>query len=368
MRTVHDLVVSPFLGEYLVLRPGEMRGARISGERYRELCSAPTAPLWLVEVSRKVWNAEPGSVLVRRESALGYGKASYELNLGCNYDCEHCYLGLKKFGGLDWPERERLLENIRDAGVLWLQLTGGEPMVDRLFGAVYTKAFELGMMIEILTNGSRLADRRILDLLAARKPSRVIVSVYGASQESYDGLTRRKGAFKTFIRALEDAHSAGIRLELSLIITSRNAHEKQQMADLARRFGRISGEYGNISPTIDGGTDSLPSQSPEYLTTRKPFAGCEAGHTSFHVNPFGQASICKIGREPSIDLLAEGTEGLARLGQIADRLLRRQAGCAGCTLQGTCGTCMPLVQLYRKARAPLAVYCQHKEPREEAAR
>lgn len=126
------------------------------------------------------------------------------------------------------------------------------------------------------------------------------------------------------------------------------------MADLARSFGRISGEYGNISPTIYGGTGSLPSQSPEYLTTRRPFTGCQAGHTSFHVNPFGQASICKIGRKPSVDLLAEGTAGLARLGQIADGLLRRQGGCTDCTLQSSCGTCMPLVQLYRKARAPLA--------------
>jgi MoaA/NifB/PqqE/SkfB family radical SAM enzyme len=365
---IHDLIVSPFLGDFLILRPGDARGVRISEEKYEELRDAPAAPAWLAAVSRKTWNADPGVVLLRPSSALGYGKASYELNLGCNYDCEHCYLGLKKFDGLEWAARERLLEIIRDAGVLWLQLTGGEPMIDRLFGAVYTRAYELGFMIEILTNGSRLADRKILDLLAAHRPSRVIVSVYGASQETYDGLTRRKGSFKGFMRALNAARSAGIRLELSLIITERNAHEKEQMTDLAQSFGRISGEYGNISPTIYGGAESLPSQSPEFLTARKPFTGCEAGHTAFHVNPYGQASICKIGREPSVDLLTEGSNGLARLGQIADGLLRRQGGCAGCTLQSTCGTCMPLVQLYRKSGAPLALYCQHKEPRKEVTR
>jgi organic radical activating enzyme len=357
---VHDLIVSPFLKEYLIVRPGDARGVKISKAKYGEFHGA-TLPPWLDNLSRTAWKAEPGPVLIRPESALGYGKASYELNLGCNYDCEHCYLGLKKFDGLDWPERERLLGYIRDAGVLWLQLTGGEPMVDRLFGAVYAKAHELGMMIEILTNGSRLADRRILGLLTARKPSRVIVSVYGATQETYDGLTRRKGAFKNLIRALNSANDAGIRLELSLIITARNAHEKEQMTDLTRKYGRFSGEYGAISPTIHGGAETLPSQSPEYLTTRKPFTGCAAGNTSFHVDPFGNASICKIGREPSIDLLAEGTKGLARLGQIADHLLQRQGGCTGCMLQATCGTCMPLVQLYRKAGAPLAAYCQHKE-------
>jgi hypothetical protein len=97
---VHDLLVSPFLGEYLILRPGDARGVKISQRRYKELSDTRNAPPWLAEVARQAWNTEPGAILVRPESTLSYGKASYELNLGCNYDCEHCYLGLKKFGGL----------------------------------------------------------------------------------------------------------------------------------------------------------------------------------------------------------------------------------------------------------------------------
>ncbi|MGH3932884.1 MAG: hypothetical protein ACRDTF_23250 [Pseudonocardiaceae bacterium] len=89
------------------------------------------------------------------------------------------------------------------------------------------------------------------------------------------------------------------------------------------------------------------------------------GHTFFHVDPHGQASICKVGRDPQISLLDEGVEGLGRLGGIADALLLRQGGCTGCAVSGTCGTCMPLVQLYRKAKAPLITYCQHKERKED---
>jgi hypothetical protein len=81
--------------------------------------------------------------------------------------------------------------------------------------------------------------------------------------------------------------------------------------------------------------------------------------TAFDTRTTGRASICKIGREPSIDLVAEGAAGLTRLGAIADRLLLRQGGCTGCLLRGACGTCMPLVQLFRKADAPLSTYCQH---------
>ncbi|MGP4025946.1 radical SAM protein [Actinomadura sp. 3N407] len=272
-------------------------------------------------------------------------------------------IALKEFEGLEWPERERLLETIRDAGVLWLQLTGGEPMIDRSFAPVYARAYELGMMLEILTNGSRLAAPRVLELLTAHRPSKLSISVYGATEASYDGLVRRKGAFRKFVRGLEAASEAGLLFDLSLIITDRNAHEVDAMRALAERFGARYREYANMSPTIYGGGESLPSQSPEFLTRRKPFTGCDAGHTSFHVNPFGKASICKIGREPNIDLPGEGVTGLARLGGIADRSLLRQGGCTDCALQDTCGTCMPLVQLYRKAQAPLASYCQHGHPR-----
>lgn len=117
--------------------------------------------------------------------------------------------------------------------------------------------------------------------------------------------------------------------------------------------------YSNISPTIYGGPESLPAQSLEHLRRRKPFTGCNAGHTFFHSDPHGMASICKVGRNPQIPLLDEGLHGLARLGGVADRLLLRQGGCSGCGLSGSCGTCMPLAALYRKAQAPLASYCQH---------
>lgn len=370
---MHRLIVSPFLGEYFVLRPGSSGGIKVPHSKYVQLgrtaATSEACPTWLTDAVRGAWREDISNraacevLLVRAQSPYDFGRASYELNLGCNYDCEHCYLGLKTFEGMPWPDREKLLYAIRDAGVLWLQLTGGEPMIDPLFPEVYSLAYELGMMVEILSNGSRLRNPKILDLLTALRPHRISLSLYGATADSYDALTRRPGSYRTFMKGLAAAHEAGLRLDLSLIITDRNAHEADQMHALAARFGLPAREYSSMSPTIHGGAESLPSQSPEYLTRRKPFTGCDAGHTSFHVDPHGMASMCKVGRDPHIALIDDGVEGLARLAGIADGLLRRQAGCTGCTLSGSCTTCMPLVTLFRKAKAPLANYCQHTEER-----
>jgi len=370
---MHELIVSPFAGDYLLLRPGFPKGVKVSHRKYRELVQVAgesgVCPAWLADAARRAWELGISGrllselVIVREQTRYEYGRASYELNLGCNYACKHCYLGLKEFAGLAWVDRERLLRTLREAGVLWLQLTGGEPMIDKLFAATYSLAHELGMMIEILTNGSRLSNSMMLDLLASRRPHRLTLSVYGATEESYDGLTQRRGAYKAFTHGLNAAHEAGLPLNLSVIITRDNAHEVDGMHAIAERYGLPSRDFVNISPTIYGGAESLSSQSPQHVTQRTPFTGCDAGHAFFHVDPFGKASICKVGRDPQISLLEEGVAGLSRLGRIADGLLLRQAGCTSCTLSAACGTCMPLVTLFRKANAPLANYCQHTEER-----
>ncbi len=208
---MHQLIASPFLGGFVVLKPGEPRGIKISQEAYRALAGAEVVPDWLAAAARTAWGSDlhrqpsGNRLLIRRESEYGFGKATYELNLGCNYDCEHCYLGLKSFEGLGWPERERLLEAIRDAGCPVAPTHRWGADGGSAFAAVHTKAHELGMMVEILTNGSRLANPKILDLLTTYRPSKMSLSVYGATAETYDGITRRPGSFRKFMRGLTAA-------------------------------------------------------------------------------------------------------------------------------------------------------------------
>ncbi|WP_424183869.1 radical SAM protein [Actinokineospora sp. G85] len=364
------LIASPFLDDYLVLKPDSQQAVKIGARKFDELLGASAipdiqCPGWLADAARQRWGLDivgrplADAVIVRKRSPYGYGRASYELNLGCNYDCEHCYLGQKKFEGLGWCDRERLLHTMRDAGVLWLQLTGGEPTIDKLFPQVYSTAWDLGMMITISTNGSRLHSRPMFELLTTRRPYRITVSVYGATPEAYDGLTRTRGSFKAFTTGLAAAREVGLPLHLNLVVTQHNAHELDAMKAFAEGLGVTYNVYSNISPTIHGGAETLPSQSPEFLRARKPFTGCGAGHTHFHVDPHGQASICKVGRDPQFSLVEHGVKGLTMLAEVADSLMGRTGGCSGCALAGTCWTCRPLAKLYQEAKSPLDRYCQH---------
>ena len=132
------------------------------------------------------------------------------------------------------------------------------------------------MVPSILSNGSRLWNAKILDLLTTYRPHRITISVYGATAEAYDGLTRRKGSFRLFERGLHAAHEAGLPIALSMIITRHNAHEVGQMRAIAERMAVPFDEYVNMTPTIYGEAESLPAQSAEHLRKRKVFTGCNA--------------------------------------------------------------------------------------------
>jgi MoaA/NifB/PqqE/SkfB family radical SAM enzyme len=366
---MHQLIASPFLGQYVLVRPGSRGGALLPEDKYEELrvlkLSDPP-PAWLADAVRGQWQdlnvaGRPlgDFLLVREPSTWGYGKASWEVNLGCNYACKHCYLGLKMNSGMPLDDKKRCLDIMADAGVLFLQMTGGEPTVDRDFMKAYRFAWALGMMITVSTNGSLLWRRNLLDLFRECPPYRVTVSMYGATKASYDELTQRPGAWDQFVQGMNAARHARLPLRMSIVVTEDNGHEEQAMVDLCESWGVEYEVFTNMTPTIYGGGEVLTAQSKEHLRVRKQFTGCNAGHTFFHMDPHGLVSICKIGRDDQISLPHEGIEGLARLGAIADRLMLRTGGCSGCSLAGSCRVCRPLAKHYQEAKAPLAAYCQH---------
>ncbi|MER8009681.1 radical SAM protein [Streptomyces sp. NPDC094149] len=367
---MHRLITSPFLGQYLVLRPGHGRGVGIPESRYEELRTAVVddrpAPPWLHEAAVQAWQMPlPDSglretVLVRERSQYGYAKASWEINLGCDHDCGFCYLGEKRFEGLQWDDKVRLLTMLRDAGVLWLQITGGEALIDREFAAAYEYATRLGMMIQISTNGSQLHKPRMQELFTRLRPYRLTVSLYGATGTTYDAVTRNRGAFDRFTRGLDASREAGLPIRLNVVVAEENAHEVDAMVRLAEdRWGFPYQVFTNMSPTINGEDGPLASQAKKYMKARRVFSGCNAGHTFFHVDPHGVASICKIGRDPSVNLMTEGLAALSRLGGIAESLQLRTGGCSGCSKVGRCRTCRPLAKLHQEAGDNRSLYCQH---------
>ncbi|MDR7280883.1 radical SAM protein [Catenuloplanes atrovinosus] len=368
---MYQAIVSPQEDKFIAVRAGQNAAMQLPSRYYAELANLAdqnaVTPGWFAEVARQAWGLDLAArpvneaLVVRPPSVLPvtYSRASWEINKGCNFSCEHCYLEQRPFAGLPLADKLRLIDMLRDMGVIWFEITGGEPLIDPDFVPAYERAHAAGMMMEILTNGSRLHREDLLDAFRRRQPHKITVSMYGASPETADALTQTRGAFKNAYRGLVAAAEAGLPVDVTLIITKHNVAELDEMRAMVRDLGLRFKEYASISPTYTGKGSTLAAQVPDLIGKSDVFQGCPAGHTSFHVDPHGFATMCKVGRDNPISLITEGPQGLLRLPGIADAQMLRTGGCTGCKLSSTCRVCRPMARVYQEAKAPLSHYCQH---------
>ena len=231
---MYQAIVSPQESKFIAARAGQPAAMQLPSAYYAELAdladSDGVVPDWFGDAARQAWGIELAGrpvkdvLVVRAPSVLpvAYSRASREINKGCNFSCEHCYLEQRPFAGLALADKFRLLDLLRDMGVIWFEITGGEPLIDQDFVPAYKRAHAAGMMMEILTNGSRLYRDELLDTFAVHRPHKITVSMYGASPETADALTQTRGAFKNAYRGMVAVAGASLPIEVTLIITKHN--------------------------------------------------------------------------------------------------------------------------------------------------
>jgi len=81
-----------------------------------------------------------------------------ELTSRCNLRCVHCYCGDKRDSaagdGLSTTRTLRLLDELADAGCMFLIFTGGDPLLRDDFRRIYRHARAAGTIVSVYTNGS----------------------------------------------------------------------------------------------------------------------------------------------------------------------------------------------------------------------
>lgn len=374
---MHPLVCGKFIDRYVLANRVSNNGIIINENIYNELVQASCSNEVRISTRLSVLLAKIGFpnvsnttlktiVFVRDKPLLNFGRASYEITEQCNYRCEHCYLGEKSQRALPMEQKKEILRLIARAGCQWLQITGGEPLACKDFIEVYSFAYSLGLLITVSTNGSLLSAPEILNIFTAMPPYRVTVSLYGASANSYDALTKVQGSFARLMSGLEWVKKAGIRVRLNLIITKYNELEKATMIWLAQEFGFEYRVFSHLSPALNGNANPLNflagscNQTTQDNLSAKQYKHCLAGKTFFHVNAIGKASICKVARHPSVDLLIEGLLGLDKLAGIAEQLLAKEEVCGNCQYERTCVTCAPRIRWYRRSGIVPLFVCKNQ--------
>lgn len=314
----------------------------------------PHPPHWLREALGAIGEGPilaenwPGAFILRQPPELGFERVAWEITERCNFRCIHCYLDEKTRPGLPFDERLNILDKIERAGCLWLQMTGGEVLADPLFGQTYRAAWNRGFLPSVSTNGQLI--HRWLDLFSDTPPLRLTVSLYGASDASYEAMTGTKGAFQDVMNGLEAAHAGGINVRVSIIVTRVNAHEVADMEGMMRDRGFEHHTYWKLSPTLQGSKSPLNLEADirRHSTFFQEVRGCTGGKSALHVYASGRASPCRLLPYIAVDLLTEEISTLPRLAPHPGTRLTKPE-CATCPSSTQCTTCAPVYALHKKA-------------------
>jgi radical SAM protein with 4Fe4S-binding SPASM domain len=293
---------------------------------------------------------------------------SMELTSACNLRCVHCYMPVtaSRRDELTFPEVTGIVDQLADEGCLWLLLTGGEPLLRDDFTDIYRHVKRRGILPMLFTNAT-LVSEYTADLLESEPPFNVEVSVYGATEETFERMTGVKGSYHRCMEGVDKLLERGVRLSLKTMATTLNAHEVAGMKALAGRLGvqfrfdtmLNSGIYGDRSPLryrlpaeriteldrsdpdrMNGWVEVVEKFSPPVETTDRVYQ-CGAGRSTFHIDPWGKLSVCMMSRVESFDLkrgsFREGWREF--IPGVLGREWSKDVPCRVCSLKSMCGQC-----------------------------
>lgn len=165
---------------------------------------------------------------------------TFELTPCCNMSCRMCYVRLTEQqqkairplrSAEEWIE---LGQKAKEHGMLYLLLTGGEPFLRPDIRQILTGLHRLGLVISINSNGT-LIDESTVDWLKETPPVRINMTLYGASDKTYERLCGNPEGFTQVVSAIHLLKRMGINVKLNCSVTPYNIGDLEEIFAFARR-------------------------------------------------------------------------------------------------------------------------------------
>jgi MoaA/NifB/PqqE/SkfB family radical SAM enzyme len=133
--------------------------------------------------------------------ATGPSHAQIGITNACPQDCEYCYNKNRTGKIMDKETIKRIIKDLKEIGVFWIGLTGGEPLLNKdILEIVETIGDNCAS--KLFTTGCTLTKQLAIDLKNAGLFS-VSVSLDHWKESEHDKIRRYKGAFRTALDAIE---------------------------------------------------------------------------------------------------------------------------------------------------------------------
>ncbi|HXY68355.1 MAG TPA: radical SAM protein [Gemmatimonadales bacterium] len=282
--------------------------------------------------------------LVRRRS--GPSHAQIAVTNECPQRCDFCYNRDRAGTPLRKDEILRTIDQLAEAGVFWLGLTGGEPLTSPDLVEIVARG-AARCAVKLFTTGCGLTPALARDLKAAGLFS-VSVSLDHWDEAEHDRGRRYPGAYREALRAIGIFRDAGLDTGASVVL-SKALMERGQTA---RFLGFLEGLgvdeiwLSEVKPTIPQLWDEALLLTPDernelralqdrhnrghgptlnYLGQFEGPAhfGCTAGRKMVYVDAFGEVSPCVFVPMTFGNVRTEPLEGILRTMRSACRFRSR---------------------------------------------
>lgn len=153
----------------------------------------------------------------------------------CNLTCKHCYATSADSvfrDELDTGEALKVIDDLHDAGVRVLILSGGEPLLRDDIFELSDYAREKGFFVALSTNGTLIKDSNIEQIAAARYDY-VGISIDGL-EAVHDDWRQLKGSFAASMHAIDLCRQHDIRVGLRTTLTQNNYPQLPALLALMR--------------------------------------------------------------------------------------------------------------------------------------
>lgn len=163
---------------------------------------------------------------------------TWEVTYGCNLACVHCLSssGKRDPRELTTEECVRLIDELAQMQVFYVNIGGGEPLVRRDFLDLVDYATQSGVGVKFSTNGG-LLDRPKAQRVAAMDYVDVQISLDGATAQTNDPV-RGVGSHAAALRAMDNLSEAGFSaFKVSTVVTRHNIYELDALEQLAASYG-----------------------------------------------------------------------------------------------------------------------------------
>lgn len=322
------------------------------------------------------------------KASNGFDKVDRAINLlketgiSVKLNCDMCYVRMSReemeeVGRLRTMEEwTKTAEDMMRAGTLFVLLTGGEPLLYPHFRELYQKLRELGMIITINTNGT-LIDEAWADFFAENKPRRINITLYGASNETYERLCHYPGGFDKAVNGIRLLRERNIDVKVNGSLAKANVDDRMKIIELGESLDAPVRIDTYMYPSVRERNHAYNNQArldPEMAAKARVevlrremgeevFAQyrkiqldeaentpegeavpgqmtCRAGKSSFVVNWQGEMRSCVVLDKPSIPLRDVEFEEAWKFTKKETESLRISARCSSCKLRKVCNTCV----------------------------